>query len=305
MVNDFGHVSLEISGLRESDAGIYECKAKNNIGEAVTTASITVQGKASLVLDSQHPEGMRKITALETRTERQNGHEEVSFGKPVFTSPLNGKSDVSEGGALHMEARVVPVGDPQLTFEWTKNGEQINFGSRMRVSQDFGFVTLDIMQCIPEDSGMYMVKAMNLAGDTSSSLAVHVGGKGGILADSMHPESFKKVTQLEQLKERQPDDVIDAPENQPPVFMEQLNNVGSQNEGQSVNFFARIEPKNDPNLKIEWELNGKTLETGDRRSIANIYKTLTLFFNIFLPLTNSNLNLTSQGKVKKKNMLKA
>ena len=281
MVSDFGHVSLEISGLRESDAGIYECKAKNNIGEAVTTASITVQGKASLVLDSQHPEGMRKITALETRTERQNGHEEVSFGKPVFTSPLNGKSDVSEGGALHMEARVVPVGDPQLTFEWTKNGEQINFGSRMRVSQDFGFVTLDIMQCIPEDSGMYMVKAMNLAGDTSSSLAVHVGGKGGILADSMHPESFKKVTQLEQLKERQPDDVIDAPENQPPVFMEQLNNVGSQNEGQSVNFFARIEPKNDPNLKIEWELNGKTLETGDRRSIANIYKTLTLFLNIF------------------------
>ena len=83
MVNDFGHVSLEISGLRESDTGIYECRAKNNIGEAVTTASITVQGKASLVLDSQHPEGMRKITALETRTERQNGHEEVSFGKPA------------------------------------------------------------------------------------------------------------------------------------------------------------------------------------------------------------------------------
>jgi titin len=269
MVNDFGHVSLEISGLRESDTGIYECRAKNNIGEAITTASITVQGKASLILESHHQEGMRKIAALETKTtnaEKQNGNEETTFGKPIFTNPLNGKSDALEGESLHMEATVVPVGDPQLTFEWTKNGEHIKLGSRMRVSQDFGYVTLDIMQCIPEDSGMYMVRAVNLAGDTSSSLAVHVGGAGGILADSMHPQSFKKVTQMEELKERKPQYEIDAPPNQPPVFMEQLNNVGGKHEGQSVNLYAKIEPKNDPALKINWEFNGKILETGDTRS---------------------------------------
>lgn len=262
MVNDFGHVSLEISGLRESDTGIYECKAKNNIGEAVTTASITVQAKGSLILDSQHPEGMKKIAALESRVERQEVVQEQSFGKPVFTSPLTGTSEVFEGKSAHMEARVVPVGDPKMTFEWTKNGESLSMGSRIRASQDFGFVTLDIMQCVPEDSGMYMVKAKNFAGESSSSFVLHVGDRKGILEDSMHPESFKKLAQLEASKDRKPADVIDAPANQPPVFMEQLNKPGLVTEGQSVHLDAKVEPRNDPNLKIEWEVNGQVLETG-------------------------------------------
>ena len=276
VVNDFGHVSLEISGLRENDTGIYECKAKNNIGEAVTTASITVHGKDSLLLDSQHPEGMKKIAALESRVGKQETVQEATFGKPVFTSPLIGTAEVFEGRPAHMEARVVPVGDPQMTFEWTKNGESLSMGSRFRASHDFGFVTLDIMQCIPEDSGMYMLKAKNFSGETSSSFAVHVGGKDGILSDSMHPESFKKLTQLEALKDRKEDNDIDGPPNQPPVFMEQLNKPEVLVEGQSVHLDARVEPKNDPKLKIEWELNGQVLKTGDRRdsSTSNYSQTI-------------------------------
>ena len=264
-MNDFGHIALEIRGVRDSDNGIYECKARNKIGEAVTTASITVHAKGSLLLDSQHPEGMKKITALESRVERQVSEQEASFGKPVFTNPLTGTAEVAEGKAAHMEARVVPVGDPNMTFEWTKNGENINMGSRFRACHDFGYVTLDIMQCVPEDSGMYMIKAKNFAGESSSSFALHVGGKGGILADSMHPESYKKLAQLEAAKDRRPVDEIDAGPNQPPVFMEQLNKPGIVTEGQSVHLDARVEPKNDPNLRVEWELNGQVLNTGRKR----------------------------------------
>ena len=267
MVNDFGHISLQISGLRESDTGIYECRAINNIGEAFTTASITVHGKGSLILDSQHPEGMKKIAALESRVERHEQIEESSFGKPVFTAPLTGTKEALEGKNAHMEARVVPVGDPKMTFEWTKNGESINMGSRMRASQDFGFVTLDIMHCVPEDSGMYMVKAKNFSGESSSSFALHVGDKSGILTDSLHPESYKKLAQLEANKDYVKPDEIDAPPNQPPVFMEQLNKPDTLVEGQSVHLSARVEPKSDPKLKIEWHLNGQLVETG-RHSIT-------------------------------------
>lgn len=42
---DFGHVTLDISGLRESDSGIYTCKAVNRVGEAVSTCNIKVFGK--------------------------------------------------------------------------------------------------------------------------------------------------------------------------------------------------------------------------------------------------------------------
>ena len=55
------------------------------------------------------------------------------------------------------------------------------------------------------------------------------------------------------------DDAVIA---QPPVFMEQLKEVGVVAEGQNIFLEARIEPKNDSNLKVEWELNGKSVKTG-------------------------------------------
>lgn len=47
-------------------------------------------------------------------------------------------------------------------------------GSRFHVTQDFGFVTLDIMSTVPEDSGVYMCKAINAAGEAVSSTTLKV-----------------------------------------------------------------------------------------------------------------------------------
>ena len=79
-----------------------------------------------------------------------------------------------------MECRVAPVGDTNMKFSWTCNGEAIKMGSRFHATHDFGYVTLDIAQCVAEDSGMYTVTATNLMGESSSSFALHVGGKKGI-----------------------------------------------------------------------------------------------------------------------------
>ena len=90
-IHDFGCVTLDITGLRSSDEGVYECKATNAMGEAVTTASCKVHAKGSLLLDSQHPEGMRKITALESSkmTKRQMSEQDQQYERPVFTQPLS------------------------------------------------------------------------------------------------------------------------------------------------------------------------------------------------------------------------
>ena len=233
-IHDFGCVTLDITGLRPSDEGVYECKATNSLGEAVTTASCKVHAKGSLLLDSQHPEGMRKITALESSkmNKRQISDKGQEFDRPVFTHPLSGTEEVAEGGSAHMECRVAPVGDESMKFSWFCNGEAVKMGSRFQATHDFGFVTLDIAQCVAEDSGMYTVTATNLMGESSSSFALHVGGKKGI--------------------------------EQPPVFMEQLRDIGSVAEGSSVAVEARIEPKNDPTLKVDWELNGKPVSSGSR-----------------------------------------
>ena len=277
-VNDFGHVQLEIKGLRESDNGVYECKAVNTLGNAVTTASVQVHAKSSLLLDSQHPQGMKKITALESAKVHKEHTEAVgTFDKPVFTHPLIGTSEVKQGRNAHIECRVVPVGDANMKFEWTKNGESLQTGSRIQASYDFGFVTLDIMQCVPEDSGMYVLKASNLAGESSSSFALHVTDDQGLLLDTMHPESYKKLQELEQYKGKTAKVDEELSPNQPPVFMKQLAEIGLVAEGKSVHLAAQVEPKNDPNLRIEWELNGKVISTGIER--PPLYSTLLHYYS--------------------------
>ena len=47
---DFGHVMLNINGVRATDSGIYTCKATNALGEAVSTTSLKVQGKEKIVI---------------------------------------------------------------------------------------------------------------------------------------------------------------------------------------------------------------------------------------------------------------
>ena len=57
---DFGHVQLNIAGVRPSDSGIYTCKATNALGTAVSTTSIKVEGrttsKLKVICSSQRTE---------------------------------------------------------------------------------------------------------------------------------------------------------------------------------------------------------------------------------------------------------
>ena len=50
---DFGHVTLDMTGLRESDCGIYTCRAINRVGEAVSTCNLKVYGKSSTTSEKQ------------------------------------------------------------------------------------------------------------------------------------------------------------------------------------------------------------------------------------------------------------
>lgn len=43
--HDFGYVALDIQYVRPDDNGVYMCRATNELGEAVTTASMKVQSK--------------------------------------------------------------------------------------------------------------------------------------------------------------------------------------------------------------------------------------------------------------------
>lgn len=50
------------------------------------------------------------------------------YEKPVFTATLAGPAQIMEGQSAHYECRVVPVGDPNMRYEWYCNGVELKMG---------------------------------------------------------------------------------------------------------------------------------------------------------------------------------
>lgn len=63
------------------------------------------------------------------------------------------------------------------TFLRFVNGKAIKTGHRFRTTHDFGYVALDILYSYAEDSGTYMCKATNLAGEAVNTCTIKVGCK--------------------------------------------------------------------------------------------------------------------------------
>ncbi|XP_050422457.1 titin isoform X5 [Adelges cooleyi] len=280
---DFGYISLDISHVRDEDNGVYSCKATNVLGEAVTTASMHVRTKDDIQLESQHPEGLKKIVELERSEPMKREELERVFEKPIFTQLLTGPSELIEGQHAHFECRVVPVGDPTLHFEWYVNGVELKMGSRFHTTHDFGFVTLDISQTVAEDSGVYTCKAINRAGEAVSSTSLKIRDRSSIVREPLQPDSWEQIQLKEAEMNRVPEMFIDTRPQQAPVFTTHLQNQDSLVEGQHVHLEAQVEPRADPNLRIEWFKNGESLTTGSRIRSTFDFGLITLAINSLRP----------------------
>ncbi|XP_033210459.1 titin [Belonocnema kinseyi] len=279
-VHDFGFVSLDISHVRENDEGVYMCRASNPLGEAVTTASMKIQTKSSIQLESHHPEAQQKIARLEADKGPSRPDEpERVFDKPIFTQLLTGPTDLWEGQVAHYECRVVPVGDASLRFEWYVNGVELKMGSRFHVNHDFGFVTLNIMKVIAEDSGVYSCKAINKSGEAVSSISLKVKARSAISGDSIQPDAWQKIQLKEAEMNKVPDMFVDITPQQAPVFTTHLKSFDKLVEGQHVYLEAQVEPRADPNLRVEWFKNGISLQTGTRLRSTFDFGLVTLSIN--------------------------
>ncbi|GBP17594.1 Titin, partial [Eumeta japonica] len=93
---DFGFVILEISPVYPEDSGEYSCRAINEYGEAVTSATMKIAGKRSIIMESQLPKGMEgtidRIAELEGLGVRSTEFvPEDDTGKPpeFITTPFD------------------------------------------------------------------------------------------------------------------------------------------------------------------------------------------------------------------------
>ena len=271
--SDFGFVILEISPVYPEDSGEYSCRATNDYGEAVTSASLKCQGKRNVIFESQLPKGMERTIERIAELEGLGGRPadqaaETDTGKPPEFLSKPGDLLLPENGLAHFETKLTPVGDPSLRVEWFHNGKPLLAGSRVKTISDFGFVILEVTGVYARDAGLYTCKASNKHGEASVSCTLQVKGRQGIVLEPQLPQSFKSGTQaIQKLEENlyKRDEPAAAADEQPnpPKFVSEIKDLDLV-EGQAAHFDCRVEPVGDASMRIEWFHNGRPLGSGSR-----------------------------------------
>lgn len=159
---DGGSTALDIPQAMSCDAGWYQCTAQNVAGSTATRARLFVEGSKPLYQEQKklnfpkptrviEPEYVKidlfikfifKILVLflfrpalepeviylrhveRARPHQQTLDEDRVYPPPQFIVPLRDISQ-QEGGKIHFEARIEPVGDPTMKVEWFLNGKMI------------------------------------------------------------------------------------------------------------------------------------------------------------------------------------
>merc|ERR1712079_888710 len=265
---DFGFVILEISPVYPEDAGEYTCRAKNALGEAVTTATLSCSGKRNIILDSQLPSGMDRLKEIEARKAEVAADNEAEITAPKFITQIKSRA-VGEGEPAHFECRVDPKNDPKLQVKWFHNGKEVDFGHRFRLTFEFGYVALDILYTYPEDEGEYVCKAFNELGEDITKAELKCKEMPAIQLENQVPRGMKRSETLVQMEAAMKkyttemylteDDVYDSEKRQPPRFVTQIQSITSLEEMQAAKFECQLAPVGDPNMKVEWFWNGKPL----------------------------------------------
>ncbi|KAI8497868.1 hypothetical protein Bbelb_245200, partial [Branchiostoma belcheri] len=88
---------------------------------------------------------------------------------PTFTLPLR-DTGFFAGKTIVLTVTVSVHPEPDIT--WTKNGQEVLPGGRVRFSKDYGRYTLEILNAQPEDEGEYAVTAVNPFGKDFTSCKV-------------------------------------------------------------------------------------------------------------------------------------
>lgn len=267
---EFDYVALDLLGVYAVDSGVYTCQARNQLGEAVTSCSVRVIAKKDLILDTQHPQGLEKIQYLEdsSRYKRSEYVDEIVNIKPRFLTRPKNLEGMREGQHAHFECKLEPVTDPNLKVEWYKNGRPITVGHRFRPIHDFGYVALDIIDLIAEDSATYTCRAVNFVGSDETQCNLICRGSEQILTTSQNEAGLEQIHYLEDRSRYHRQEVVDEVTKQAPIFTTSLKNIEIR-EGQRAHFECRLIPVSDPTMKVEWYHNNAPLKSGSRFTETN------------------------------------
>lgn len=259
--------------------GNYQCRARNEQGEATSQASFQVIAHGAILADTQHPKSWQRIQEIEAPKPAIEEIEPEPPAAPRFIEPLQQLERI-EGQPAYFQTRVEPATDNRLQVQWFKDGAPLQNSNKHALTYDFGLVALSISYTIANDAGIYSVVARNDLGENQVQGKLSVTSVDGILAEVQHQESWRRIQELEAPK-KAPEELADI-KHDAPQFLLQLNSIEDLIEGQPAHFEARYEPIADPKLRVYWLHNGRPLPASNKIAMRNDFGLCSLDFHYVL-----------------------
>lgn len=285
---------MDLISIIAEDSGEYSCRVTSASGATECRAILRVAQKPAIEKSTQHPSSLEYIQHLEdySKYQRSESIEETTTHIPHFIRPLQDLGDIEEGKNAHFEAQLTPVSDPTMRVEWYKDGRAITASSRITAIFNFGYVSLNIMHLRAEDSGSYVVRAVNRVGEALSTSIIRIICKETVTGDLGISEQERYIQECGKLEQYQQYQNMKFVEEQPesitrPEFKNPIKDQINIREGGFAHFEARLEPVGDSTLRVEWLKDGKIVEASSR---------ITSFFNFgYVALTVKQVTVHDVG----------
>merc|ERR1712106_17459 len=179
---------------------------------------------------------------------------------PEFKTNIKDQLDIKEGGFAHFEARLEPMGDHTMKVEWMKDGKPVEASSRITSFFNFGYVALTIKQVAHHDQGTYACTASNSCGRAETKACM----RGVVRSDpEFQAKNWESIQKME-TKKVETSMQVQQEVTSAPKFVSALKGTNVVLEGQRAHFECRVEPQNDPSMKVQWYFNGQALSASSR-----------------------------------------
>ncbi|VDI56857.1 titin [Mytilus galloprovincialis] len=223
--------TLSIQEAYLEDAGVYRCEARNPYGNDQTVSKLHVEPLSELSDASVNEATPPKFTQLLRDLNVQSGHR------------------------VCLQCRV--TGHPIPDVQWFKDGKPIELGPDYQVTAFADVHNLTIPEAFVEDTGTYMVKAVNMVGEAKSYAKLSVK----TTPEPMETSEVMKMRQMIQTKESQETKLVKKELEQSPPEFQRLFHDMTVNAGEPVNIECSI--SGSPKPKVTWYFNGMPIVSRD------------------------------------------
>lgn len=164
--------------MKQGDLGKYTLTAKNKVGEASTSANLTV--KLVPTIDDTSYVNPEAFQQFETPGQQASAGGDEQYKKPYFVKvPKN--ANVREGAVLRLDC--LAFGRPFPVLTWFFNGTELLQDANHKVLiNEEGVNSLLIPTARFGDSGIYSCVARNKAGEASFNVEIKVVDKDAMIA---------------------------------------------------------------------------------------------------------------------------